>query len=299
MILSKINAHSRDKYIEFYDRDSKGNRLHHYYVHGYDGAKISVTTLAGNFFKHFNSKEAVEGVLKSKKMEDPEYKYYGMTKDEILKSWNSNEAANLGTHFHEMVELFYNGCLLDSEVPDTIEFQYFLMFFRDFNKKYKGWKPYRTEMFVWTNPFVIDDGTKRMITGSIDMTFINDKGEIAIFDWKRVKDLTYLDKNNIRKPKLQKDFDTWNTEREKPENKGKKIPLKDLYGRGPVSHINDSKYHHYSLQLNIYKYILETYYDKKVVMMKLVVCTPTEDNYLELNVEDMQEDVKKLIMYPI
>ena len=41
----------------------------------------------------------------------PESKYYGMTKEEIKKSWNDNgdNAAKLGTDMHKMFEDYYNG----------------------------------------------------------------------------------------------------------------------------------------------------------------------------------------------
>lgn len=289
MILSKINEHERDKYIEFYDYDSDKNNIHLYLVHGYDGPTISVTTLAGRNFKHFDKEKAAKAVVtKAKRLNDPDYEYHNMTEKEVIEKWSNNKAAELGTTMHENIEFFYNGCLLKEEVPDTIEFQYFLLYCRDFPKKYPGWKPYRTEWFVWTNPFKLDNDIIRMITGSIDMTYENEKGEIAIFDWKRVKDLTYIDKQGNRKIKIQKDFDTWNAN----DRKG---PLLDLYGTGPASNVHDSKYHHYSLQLNIYKYILEQYYNKKVVMMNLVVCSPTEKNYLILPVDEMQEIVSKLV----
>nr|QBK90017.1 MAG: exonuclease [Pithovirus LCPAC101] len=290
MILSTLNLHERDKYINFYDRDIKGNKLHLYLVSGYNGHAISVTTLAGHFFGHFDPEKAANGILESKKMSDPEYKYYGMIKEDILKSWEKNEAGQLGTDLHERIEYFYNGCLGESEVPDTIEFQYFLMFFRDSIKLYPKLKPYRTEWFVWTNPIILNNGMERMITGSIDMTFVNDKGEIAIFDWKRVKELTYINKAGERKINIKKDFDTW-------KENGRKGYIKNLYGKGLLSHVPDSKYHHYCIQLNIYKYILENYYNKKVIMMNLVVCSPTEDNYLILKVDDMQDEIRRIIAY--
>ena len=44
-----------------------------------------------------------------------------------------------------------------------------------------------------------------------------------------------------------------------------------------LSHIHDSNYWHYTLQLNIYKYTLETKYDLIVRDLHLVVIHPEND----------------------
>ena len=86
----------------------------------------------------------VNNILRSSKMNDPEYKYYGKTRKDILKMWDDNRdsAANAGTQTHYNIERYYN----EMEVQDTsIEYKYF----QNFLKAYPQLKAYRTEWCVY------------------------------------------------------------------------------------------------------------------------------------------------------
>lgn len=117
-------------------------------------------------------------------------------------------------------------------------------------------EPYRTEWEVYDE--------QHKIAGSIDMVFRNkDDGTYSIYDWKRTKE----------------------------------IKMKNAYGsRGafPLESFHDCNYVHYSLQLNIYKKILETNYGIKIRDMYLVCMHPTYDRYMKYEVMDMQEYADKL-----
>lgn len=275
MLLSKIYEHPRDKYIVFKDRDENGKKIHKYIVINYNDETsnhnidpTSVTTVAGKYEPPFNRDEIISNILGSKKMGDPEYKYYGMTREDIIKLWGSNNGAELGTILHDRIELFYNCVLQPDQVPDTIEFQYFLDFFQDFETKFPGWRPYRTEWFVWTDVFK----DNKMVVGAIDMVFINEQGELAIFDWKRVGKIKDVQK-------------TWNKNLRTYTNKRM---------LGLLSHFEDSKYNHYCIQLNIYRYILQTYYNKNVTMLYLVVCHPENSKYELLEVPMLDNEINSI-----
>ena len=78
------------------------------------------------------------------------------------------------------------------------------------------------------------------LCGSIDMVFYRKSdNSYVIYDWKRSKDI-------------------------KTDNPFGK-------GFGPVSHLPDSNYWHYTLQLNVYKYFLQTHYGLRVSDMYLVI----------------------------
>lgn len=124
-------------------------------------------------------------------------------------------------------------------------------YFLNFNEtiKYK-FEPYRTEWSVFDGE--ID------LAGQIDMLYkIKDKDSYALYDWKRVKEI-------------------------KKENIYEK-------GLGKLSFIDHCNYNHYSLQLNIYKRILETRYNIKVSEMALVILHPENDNYILEKINDMSE----------
>ena len=129
-------------------------------------------------------------------------------------------------------------------------------YFKNFQEEYSHLIPYRTE---WT---VFDKELK--IAGSIDMVFQNEDGTLQIYDWKRCKDISkttsYMkySKNNI------------------------------------ISHIPDTNFWHYSLQLNVYKFILEKNYGVRVTDLYLVCLHPNKENYRRIKVADLSQEVKDL-----
>lgn len=120
------------------------------------------------------------------------------------------------------------------------------------------------EIFKQTNPTFHPYRTEwkvydNSISGTIDFVMENEKGELVILDWKRSKEIKY--NNDFQK------------------------------GLEPISHLDDCNFNHYSLQLNAYRYILETKYDKKVLGMFLVVCHPDFKEAQLINVERNEKDI--------
>ena len=169
--LAKVNEHERDQFITF----DEGPHL--YTVRGKLGY-TSVTTFIHKHFPHFDSDAIISQILRSKKMKDTTYKYYGMTKETIIADWDKNRdtAAAAGTSMHYDIECYYNNIDMGNV---SIEFQYFREFCRDFPEL----KPYRTEWCVFYEEY--------KLSGSIDMIFENPDGTIQIYDWKRCKSIEY------------------------------------------------------------------------------------------------------------
>jgi hypothetical protein len=63
-----------------------------------------------------------------------------------------------------------------------------------------------------------------------------------------------------------------------------------------IEHLPDTNYWHYALQLNLYKYILETKYDKKITDLYIIVLHPEAQNYQRIKLPDLQSEVAELIM---
>ena len=110
-------------------------------------------------------------------------------------------------------------------------------YFRKFTEDMSGdLKPYRTEWMVYYEEL--------KLSGSIDMIFENPDGTLQIYDWKRCKEIQH------------------------ETNFGK-------YATTPcISHLPDTNFWHYALQLNVYKTILEHKYGKKVTNLYLVCMHP-------------------------
>ena len=131
-------------------------------------------------------------------------------------------------------------------------------YFKNFEVKHRHLKPYRTEWCVWDK--------KLKLCGSIDMLYDNGDGTISIYDWKRCKEI--------------RQTNDWG-ERGLP---------------GPIKHLHDCNFYHYSLQLNIYKALLEKNYDLKVTDLAIVCLHPNNENndYQKYMIPDLQKEVAEL-----
>jgi len=184
----------------------------------------------------------------------PNSKYHGMTADEIKKQW-SDAGTDAATKGTRMHKSI-EMFYNDANVDEYEEGVEFKMF-RQFYEAHKDCvSAYRTEWEVYDE--------EHKIAGSIDMVFENNSdGTLSIYDWKRSKE----------------------------------IKLRNSYGSRGFDHLKeyqDCNYVQYSLQLNMYKYILETKYGKTIRDLYLVVIHPLFDKYLKYECLDLQDVVKKI-----
>lgn len=244
------NHHPRDDRIIFDEGP------HIYTIDGDSTSFTSCTTWIHSHFSHFDADAVIDKIFKSGKINNPDYKYYNMTKEEIKASWSGNEASKLGTEMHYDIECYYN----DWDVKnDSVEYSYFKQFASD----YSHLKPFRTEWIIFHEEL--------KLAGSIDMVFKDDNGDLYVYDWKRSKEIT-------------------------PIAFGNKKALTSC-----ISHLPDANFYHYSLQLNVYRTILEEKYGKKIKGMALVRFHPNNysNTYEHIEVPFMEKEVKLLFEHRI
>ena len=248
--LAKKNHHERDDHISFEEGP------HIYTVLGDRGGYTSVTTWNHSHFSHFNADKAIDSMMKSKTWNTPSHKYYGMTREDIKLSWDKkrDESSGSGTKMHYDIECYYNG---EDVHNDSIEFQYFRQFTKDFPELI----PYRTEWMVYHEDF--------KLSGSIDMVFENPDGTLQIYDWKRCQEI-------------------------KHETAFYQYAITPC-----ISHLPDTNFWHYALQLNTYRMMLEQKYGKKVTGLYLVCLHPdnTYKTYERIQVPFLDKDIENLMNY--
>jgi hypothetical protein len=317
--LATKNPHPRDTHIHFDEGP------HTYTIQGINGVTAdtkftSVTTSVHQHFEHFNAKEVIAAMMRNqKKWNDPiaNAKYYGKTAEEIEEMWSKagRDAAAKGTEMHYKIECFYNdaddttattptdtptdtdpdnnSCSPNESggmerscdaptasfgesrtvsrrcSPDTPELKYFKNFHNEHVAGEQATlRPYRTEWTVFHE--------EARIAGSIDMVYeVTDPTRrwgtdppadtpLAIYDWKRCREIVKT-------------------------NRGNKFATHPA-----IEHLPDTNYWHYALQLNIYKYILQTKYDKTVTDLYLIVLHPEAQNYQRIKLPDLQSEVAEL-----
>lgn len=268
-VLSISNSHIRDKNIRFVEEGHRYDILtdiNHKYT--------SVTTWLHSHFPKFDADLVINNMMKGRNWKEGN-KYWGKSKEEIKILWSSN-GSQAGTDLHYRIECFMNNnkmkfaythkelyeiynadnmSIIDNNhAKEPIEWQYFINFVKDF----PGLKPYRTEWIVYNEDI--------KLAGSIDMIYENSDGTLSIYDWKRSKEITRINK--------------WNKYALTPE----------------ICEMPDSNFWHYALQLNTYKAILEAKYDKKIRDLYLVRLHPDaeENNYELIKVPDLSVQVGRL-----
>jgi ATP-dependent exoDNAse (exonuclease V) beta subunit len=132
-------------------------------------------------------------------------------------------------------------------------------YFRQFVKHHPELIPYRTEWMVYYEEL--------KLSGSIDMVFENPDGTIQIYDWKRCQEI-------------------------KHEAEFGKFAMTTC-----ISHLPDTNFWHYALQLNTYKTILEHKYGKKVTDLYLVCIHPDNiyKTYDRIKVPFLEKEMKDLV----
>lgn len=251
--LAAINVHERDAFIKFYD---VGHRYEITIDPADDGTKkyTSVTTWNHGHFPKFDADKVISQIFNGRKWNKTN-KYWGLTATQIKDMWNKNgqSVAQAGTDMHYQIECFMNTVIPDFDETSSVTHADLLAhyeattdkdvavsdewsFFLQFVKDHPDFIPYRTE---WT----IFDETVR-VAGSIDMIYLNDDGSLSIYDWKRCKDIH-------------------------PENDWNKFATNPI-----ISHIPDTNYWHYTLQLNTYKKLLERCYGVQIRDLVLVRLHP-------------------------
>jgi len=167
-------------------------------------------------------------------------KYFGQTKEVIKAGWDKNGEEASKAGTAMHADIEH---FLNQEpilTPDCSEFRYFMAFWQGFQSVNPTYEPYRTEWLVY------DEDKK--LAGSIDCVLKHKvDGSVVILDWKRSKEI-----------KKSNTFES---------------------GFPPFHKLPSCNFYHYTLQLNIYRHLLESKYGQRVAAMYIVVLHPNNATF--------------------
>lgn len=181
--------------------------------------------------------------------------YAGLeTAEKVMAHWR--KSTTFGTAFHLDIERHING-LAPLMPEDSKPWGQYMAYLEAHGRDF-----YRTEWRI--------HDTKRLITGTIDAARVVRRDSlgrvthIALVDWKTNKDI-HGDAN--AKPK---------------------------YFFHMLSHMQDNKVNKYCMQLNVYRKIIEEYYDLVVCDMEIAVFHPNYDRYQLVKVPRLERETDLL-----
>ena len=181
--------------------------------------------------------------------------YKHMTDEQIKKKWQDN--CDYAAKAGTKMHLQIENYYNDVDHDkDSPEFR----MFEEFVKDHPELEAFRSEWIVF------DEESK--VSGSIDMVYTrkNSKGETeyVIADWKRSKE----------------------------------IKMENRYQAGKnqfTHHLDDTNFNHYSMQISLYKYVLEKNYGIKIAESFIVVLHPNQKEYIKIRTENMDRVVKNVM----
>lgn len=183
----------------------------------------------------------------------------GRPADVLKAEWEAKgrAAREKGTRMHDRIERHYLGEEPDEEALADGAFRNFLRFAEKIQLR-----PYRSEWRIFSE--------KYRIAGTLDFLAFDGSG-FAIWDWKRSSKIVDCDGCPI---------------------------TEDRYGKhahAPIWHIPDTVYHHYALQLSLYRYILESEYGIFAASGHLGNFHPDYDRPYVVDVPYLRDEVQAIL----
>jgi len=187
------------------------------------------------------------------------HKYKGKSVNDILREWEKRR--NRGTVVHKEIETFIHEANNHKKIIETSTSNMLDLKSQQAIKFLKNCNIYKNNLLF---PEVRVFSKQLKLAGTIDLMIYNKpKNEISLIDWKtnqKIKQSGF--KNGIKNPTLM---------------------------------IEDCSFNKYQLQLSMYRYILENFYNTKVRGLYILHLKENNYNYLNCSFED--EKIQEMINY--
>ncbi len=248
--LSKSHPHPLDGTVRRLTKEDDGEEKRRY-VDSEGRTLVGSTSLLDDvIFPRFDAVKIIEKMRENvDRFESGQYA--GMTNVEISLKWarEGEEAANLGSAFHDRVELYYEtGGDMWRTGEQTRELEIERAKFASFEsfRIAREWTIWRVEMKI----------TAEGVGGMVDALFKNSQGKFVVVDWKRSKK---INKDGFR---------------------GERVPAGVMKG---LANSNGAKY---NMQISMYAYMLRLRYGFPIANEGYIVSIhPNYDSYEIFRVE--------------
>ena len=249
---------TKEQYLEVLNKafgDFKFFEEDHHYEYKGQRVGIGVTTFYAQYENEFNAEEVAEKVALKE----------GKTIQEVLDEWEyKNQFACVkGSTCHEIAQSQWSGKGFIYDYFDSSS-EYIKAVGKITKQTDNFHEDYKDRLEHLYDEFVI--GSEEYdIASAIDHLFINKlTGGLVLVDYKTNIDIYKSDKY-----------------------------AKDM--KVPLQHLKDTVYNHYSLQLSIYKFIVEKYTDLKIEEMFIVWFSENNDNYEIIEIPYLKNEVKLIL----
>lgn len=185
----------------------------------------------------------------------------GITQEEILAEWKkiADDACYKGTNLHKFAENKINNKYDEVDVSNKLK----QMFNSYYFKSQKYLVPVKSELVIGDLNLKYN-GENFQIAGMIDQIYFSKKHNgIVLADWKTNKEI-------------------------KKENKWAKLKY-------PFQDLDDCNFNHYSMQLSLYKFIIEKNTNLKIKDMFIVWFNEKNDEYKIFKCLDLSNRFEKLL----
>lgn len=245
--------------LKVFDKFKFFNYGHYYECEG-KRIGISSTGLIHNYSQKFEANKMAEKVaIKNNK-----------TTAEVLEEWRIENkfSTTKGTILHEMAQSLWCGrdyiVDYDSLDSDVDKNRLKLAIEKTIPQISQFWLDYKDTLEIVAEELII--GSEEFnIAGAVDMLLMNKlTGELVMIDFKTNKEIK---RTGFRGQKMQ-------------------VPLQKL---------NDCNFIHYSLQLHLYKLLIEKYSGLKISEHFIVYFSERAENYEIIETLNVQKEIKKIL----
>jgi len=250
--------------LRVFDRITFYDDKHTYKIDGEFSAKVSVTGLVNTVKEPFD--EEKWAAIKAKEM--------GISPDEMKLLWKKNNqmATYQGSTLHNYIDNYYQNKVkpynrdiakaILGDVLHDMMYKNLKVLVKQFNNFYSDTSEY---ILPIKNEFVVGDIGDTRICGMLDMLAYNTLTEqFEIFDFKTNKKFTT--KSEFEKTLLP-----------------------------PVSHLDESEFNIYSLQLSLYRLFIQKYTDIKIDKLKIVWFSVNNEDYKIIELKYYPEECLELL----